>query len=1021
MPADRRSAPAAAAPPPSPPSGDTGAVATRVTSSRLIGREPELAELEAALADAGAQRPSLAFVAGESGVGKSRLLAELERRARQAGARVIGGDCVELGDGELPYAPIVAALRPLARAGDPVLDELGPAGRAELARLLPELGPPASDTLDDRSGSAQARLFEALLGFLDRLGRDAPVVLSIEDIHWADSSTRAFVAFLARSLCRERVLVVATYRPDELHRRHPLRPLLAELERGARARRIELPALTRPELTAALDDILGAAADAALVERLWARSEGNPLFAEELLAAGLDGRGDLPPTLRDALMVRIERLSDTAQELLRLLAAGQRLDHALLAEVSGLDARTLREALREAVSGHILVADAEDRYAFRHALLREVLHDDLLPGERAELHLALARALEKRAGRDGAGAHLAAGIAHHYFTAGDQPAAFAASSRAAAAAEQVQAHGEAAALWERCLALWERVPDPEALAGADRVEVLVRAAWAHELRGNLTRVEVLLREALSRVDAGRHPHQTALLLARIARAQHSLGRDEEAMRTGERGLALLPAGDISRERAQLLAWRAKVLMLQSRYSEAIPAAHEAVAVARAAGNAAAESRALNAAGVSLMAIGEREEGRAMLVEALELARQGRRMRELESAYINLADSLHLAGQSAEALEIARTGWDELIGQGRPCDWLVLLRAEIAIDIGRWDEAHRTLPAPETRFVGSTRTNVELRRGELALLEGDDASARAHLDMARESARDSTEPQVHGPLGALTAELERRAGELDAARAAILASFERLDLRGEDLMRIARVAATGAAVEADAAQRARDLGDDQAEAEAIARAEGMVRRVRESAVGERPVERAQLARAEAELARARGEDDPRRWAATALAWEAAGRPYFAAAARRNEAEALVAAGDRDAAAARAAEVRAAARALGAHGLLREVTGLAARARLRLDDGDGDGNGNGDEGDGQAEAAQTAGDEDPFGLTPREQQVLTLVARGATNREIGAELFMAEKTASVHVSRILAKLDVRSRTEAAAVAHRQGLAV
>jgi DNA-binding NarL/FixJ family response regulator len=388
------------------------------------------------------------------------------------------------------------------------------------------------------------------------------------------------------------------------------------------------------------------------------------------------------------------------------------------------------------------------------------------------------------------------------------------------------------------------------------------------------------------------------------------------------------------------------------------------------------------------------------------------MHELESAYINLADSLHLAGQSAEALEIARTGWDELVARERVCDWLVLLRAEIAIDIGRWDEAHRTLPAPDTSFVGSTRTNVELRRAELALLEGDDTSAREHLDVARESARDSTEPQVHGPLGAIAAELERRAGDLDAARAAIAASFERLDLRGEDLMRIARVAATGAAVEADAAQRARDLGDAEAEAEAVARAEAMVRRVREAAVGERPVERAQLARAEAELARAHGEDDPQRWAATALAWEAAGRPYFAAAARRNEAEALVAAGDRDAAAARAAEVRAAARALGAHGLLREVSGLVARARLRLDDGD--------EGDGEAEAAATA-DDDPFGLTPREQQVLSLVARGATNREIGAELFMAEKTASVHVSRILAKLDVRSRTEAAAVAHRQGLAV
>ena len=156
------------------------------------------------------------------------------------------GTASSLGEDELPYAPIVAALRSLTRDGDPVLDELGPATRAGLASLLPELAPATAMPVMDRDAPAQSRVFEALLTLLDQLGREEPVLLAIEDLHWADASTRAFLSFLARSLRAERVLLVATYRPDELHRRHPLRPLLAELERGPRARRIELVPLTRP-------------------------------------------------------------------------------------------------------------------------------------------------------------------------------------------------------------------------------------------------------------------------------------------------------------------------------------------------------------------------------------------------------------------------------------------------------------------------------------------------------------------------------------------------------------------------------------------------------------------------------------------------------------------------------------------------------------------------------------------------------------------------------------------------------
>ena len=293
-------------------------------------------------------------------------------------------------------------------------------------------------------------------------------MLVVEDLHWADSSTRSFIGFLSRTICSERLLVLGTYRSDELHRRHPLRPLLAELASDAYARLLELPRFTPDELAEQLEGILAGTPDPELVERLYSRSEGNALFSEEILAAGLDGRGSLPPTLRDALMLRVERLSPRAQELIRWLACQPAADHALVAAVAGLEPAELRDALREAVASHIVVTVGDESYGFRHALLREVVYDDLLPGERSEMHAALARALEERIERGDSGAHITTQAAHHWAAAGDQPQALAAAVRAAVAAERVNAFGEAQALFERALGLWERVDEPERLAGSRR-------------------------------------------------------------------------------------------------------------------------------------------------------------------------------------------------------------------------------------------------------------------------------------------------------------------------------------------------------------------------------------------------------------------------------------------------------------------------------------------------------------------------------------------------------------------------
>jgi ATP/maltotriose-dependent transcriptional regulator MalT len=982
-------------------------VMARVTSSRLIGREAELAELEAALADAGNGCPSLAFVAGESGVGKSRLLADFERRAHAKGVRVLSGECVDLGEGELPYAPLVGALRPLARSGDPALV---PAVRAALGPLLPGTpdSPPGVPAADP---TAQARLFEGLLSLLEVLGADAPVLLVIEDLHWADRSTRACIMFLARSLATERVLVVTSYRPDELHRRHPLRPLLAELERDPRSRRIGLDPLSREELGYQLADILGGPPDAELLERMWKRSGGNPLFCEELLAAGLDGRGAAPDTLRDALMLRVERLSDPAQELLRVVAIGQRLDHTLLAETTGFESRALHDALRETVDGHILKVDQNGMHRFRHALLREVVEDDLLPGERAALHLSLARVLERRIQDGNGGALMTAAAAHHFAAAGDQPAALAAGVRAAAAAERVYAHGEALALLERALELWDRVPDPEAHAGADRVDLLMRAGDAAQAVGDPVRQLSLLEAAFEGVDPQADPRRAARILERTAKAKRSLNRAREGITTLERALALVDEGDgeTARERARVLAVLARARMLDGHFSEAVALARKALAE-----GADADPHARNTLGCSLAMLGEVEAGAAEMREAIRIARARDHhesyvgeVGDLADAYVNYADMLHVIGRTAEAKAIALEGRQALDGR-RPVAsaWLDTLLAEFAYDSGEWDEAEAYMPAPQRWWTGKhMRTNLKLCRATLALGRGDHATAKPLLAEIEDLAKDSSEPQYLAPIGVRVAELHRREGDLDAARAAVERTLDQIEFCTDDAMRVAAVAAIGVTVEADAAERARDLGDAEEETAALRCLDDLLARVAAAVTPERPVERALLLGARADATRAAGRPRPDGYAAAAAAFEAIDRPESVARMRWREAEAHLATGDREAAADAARAASEIATRLGAGWLRGEIESLAARGRLVLD--------------APTDEPEVPEDEDVFGLTERERQVLALVAEGATNREIGATLFMAEKTASVHVSRILGKLGVRTRTEAAAVAHRVGL--
>ena len=980
-----------------------------------MGRVGELAELELAWQEAAARRPVLVLLGGDSGVGKTRLVGELERRLSDSDALVLRGEGVDQAEAELPYAPLLSALRPLVRERHPTLESLSAGSLSQLAALLPGLdgaAPPAGGS----DGSGQLRLFEALLELLDCLSEQQPLLLVLEDMHWADRSTRTFTSFLARSLRQERVMMLLSYRADELHRRHPLRPLLSELERLERARRIDLSPFDRDELAEALTDILGDAPSPQLVQRLFMRSEGNALYSEELLAAGLDGRGAAPQSLRDAFMLRIERLSADAQRIARTIAVGRRLDESTIASVTEIEHDAIHDALRECVAEQVLVADEDGRLMFRHALLRETLYDDLLPGERSELHLALARAFESECAEgDDREVELTSTIANHYAAAGDQPAALRAFVRAAWAARKVHAYGEVAHVSERALELWPRVDQPEQTAGLDHVRLLTLSAGAHGMVGDRARSEVLLESALDELDCDADPRRYSAVLSRLARIQWALNRGQEGVETAQRALALLPPGEDSEERATLLAWLARTRVLRGRYRDAITDGEKALAAAVAAGDRHAEGEVLNTLGMAQLALGQVDEGVGRLRRSIDIARANNDLDGLGYAYVNLADHLNLRGRTVEALHTAKEGLaatpPRLRGNN---EWIMLTISELALETGDWESAREYLGPPRSQLQGVVLIFRLIREAELALVEGDEETSARCLEEAEPLVAVSSEPQWIGVLGSLLGELRRRQRDLHGARDAVARALDRLEVCTDDVARIARVTGVGVRVEADIAQRARDLHEKAQERDAIKRARLHVDRLKAAATEGGPVEVAWRSMGLAELARARGRDDASLWMKAAGDWDQVARPYPAALARWRAAEAYAEADDRAAAGEPARAALETANRLGARWLSESVSSLVERARLQL------ANGAGPAPSASPGSAASESEPDPFGLTPRERQVLSLIAEGATNRQIGAALYMAEKTASVHVSRILTKLGVRSRTQAAAVAHRQHLA-
>ena len=627
-------------------------MATRVSSPVVVGRDAELHTIESALDRAAGGETVHLLVAGEAGVGKTRLTSEAARLAADRGFRVLRGDCGNVGGSSLPYGPFVEALRNLAIELGPVETAAvaGPAAR-DLTRLVPAFG--SLDEASSQSEPVQARLFEALFGLFQRLAERSPVLLIVEDLHWADSATRETIAYLVRALRDLPVLLIGTFRSDELHRRHALLPWLAELDRGGRVERIDLARLDRIQMATMLTAILGAQPEPELVADVYRRSDGNPFFAEELLAASRQGRAGprLPPTLREILLAHVAAVPETATAVLRVAAvAGRRVEHELLAEVAGLPEDELLDGLRAAVGGHLLVVETGEgveRYAFRHALVQEVVYDDLLPGERRNLHRAFAEALEARTSVGGAAeAGRWAELAHHWAAARQDDRAFAASVRAAEAAMGSYAFGAALIEYERAIDLWDDVDDPEAVTGFDRVELLRKAGQAAYLSADYRRAVAHRKEADRGVDRAADPLRAGMLREELGRGLWVLGDVTGALETYREAVAITPADRPTAERARALSGLGQILMLVDRYTESAALCQEAIAVARQVDARAQEGHALNSYGRDLTLLGICADGIAAIRDALEIGRETRTWDDIGRAYVNLVESLYDCGVTA---------------------------------------------------------------------------------------------------------------------------------------------------------------------------------------------------------------------------------------------------------------------------------------------------------------------------------------------------------------------------------------
>lgn len=955
----------------------------RAPSTRLVGRDHELDQLLGLAGVTAPEARDVVLLGGDAGIGKTRLLRELGAAALTAGHRVMAGHCLDLGDSALPYQPFAEAFSSLSDDERDVLAERFPA----LGPLLP--WPSAAPG----PGVERAELFASVVAALDSLAADRPVLLVIEDAHWADASTRHLIRYVLAQGFSGAVHVVVSYRADDLHRRHPLREALVEWVRLPRVRRVELEPLGDADVVDLARVRGGHELPVEALRAVVQRAGGNAFFVEELLDAGLaDHRSALPETLSDLLLVRLDRLDEPARRLVRAASVTDgREGFAALAAAAGLSDDELDAALVTAVDHKVLKRSGSDDYVFRHALLGEALRDDLLPGERRRIHAAFLDALDDAAPP--------ATVARHALAAGQREVAFTATVRAAEAAGRVAGYDEAAQHYERAIELVDAAPP-----GTDQIDLVIDAADALVTSGQLMRALGLLRDHLAGLATDVHPDCHGRLLVAIGNTCYFANLDAEAEQASVRAVEVVP-DEPTVLRGEVAALRARVLANRRRDREA------------------------SQWGERALQIGETVEAESVIFDAKATvtrltARSGDDPEQTMAAFRELVDasraSGHVLGElrglnqmafvhfNAGELDAAAAAFDEGMRRAAQTGWSWgpygfdgrFFGALIAYMRGRWPEALQLCdvdgaPPEFEAYLTAVSLLVPAGRGDTAQIE--------RTLPQRALWRHDQASAIHGTSALI--ELSGAAGDLAAARRHHDDLVE-LHVRSWDDTDFPARIRLAALLIGQYASAAHGL-DRAAQHDLVRQLPELVDGVERAVAATQPLGpegQAWHRRALAESARltwlsADGAADAgelaRLWRDARGGFVGLDDPYESARCSARLAAVLLASGDEAEGAALVAEARTVAAALGARPLLAELDRLSPRAP-------------------GTRAARADVD-----LTPREREVLQQVSAGLSNGEIGARLFISTKTVSVHVSNILAKLGAAGRTEAAAIARRRGL--
>ncbi|HEY5422421.1 MAG TPA: AAA family ATPase [Ilumatobacteraceae bacterium] len=960
----------------------------RLSATEFVGRREELAAFERVIDDARKGLPSVVLVSGDAGIGKTTIVGET---AMRAGISLYLGRSTHIGGDTIPLAPLADLLRQLRRTTPDLLTE-SPA----LAALRQWVAPGAA--ADEAHLPRHGGLFVAVLELITQLAGDAPVMVGFEDLHWADTVTWDLFDYLARNLIDEQVVLVGTYRANEVATHPSQRSRLAELSRLPSAHRIHLEGLERDEVAQRVASLLGTAAPSDLVDEVLARGQGNPFFTGELVAAHLSGEA-IPIVLSDLISTEIADLDNDTRLVLGAVATiGRETSHELLAAVVGLPERDVEAALRSAIDARLLVVDNE-AYRFRHPLLGEVVYADLLPPQRARLHRSVAAILQQQQADVLRRADRAGELAFHLDRAGDREAAFSALLAAADAAETI-APGAAFGHLERAFELWDAVG--ETSAAHNRAHRLWQAAdIATSTVGN----ERALQLARAAFDAGPPPLGEAWGHERLGRYLWATGRLQESSSEFAKAIESL-SDNGGAAAAPLYAGLGQGELMAGHYAIAEGWCAKVFEVVDAPDeNPLAWSMARRVLGIVRSDQGDTT-GAVELCRESVAAAVSAQARALATVYLCVALGNAGGNQAAlnTALDAVAAGQLTGLDRGFGC-YLDSLAAEALIRLGRWSDVAGVLarqPLPETLPVGLLR--LARAKAMLAARLGDTEQALDQLAVAQalpidgwhETARDATTADVHLALGNWD----------EAAHAAELgwaATGTTSVLWGARFAMFAVVAE----VEQTLDQRARREPVDVDAT--LARLQQRLDTVRSStaalAGGAQRDTSAHLAHAAAALTRLTV-SDAAAWAEAADRWVELGDRWATAVALVREAEAAAIAGAADRAASSLRRAHAIASELGALPLLAEIDAVSSRTRVSIE--------------APKRVVLDGSSAERLGLTPREAEVLGLVAAGRTNRQIGEELYVSEKTASVHVSNILRKLGVNTRVDAAAVAQRLGIA-